>query len=471
MASGVLLAFPLESVALRLAIALAIALTALRLLRRRDLRSPKARVLLALSPFVVVASVVMLASRDLALPALLRPSLDATGALSLPVADRYLDFAPAAAPVFLALWAAVVATLMGLRLIRARRHRFELLVDASLAPPRVAATVGRLARAMSVTPPTVLITDLKGGGASIVGVRDPFLVLDRRLLEALDELELEGVLAHELAHVARRDNLVAWLVAFARDVVCFVPGASSAVRALHREREGAADQDAVAVTGRPAALASGLLRAMDLAGARPRTAQGCAALVEEAGLVQRVRSLVELETPTSSSRRHHAEVLVAAAVSLLAIAAAGIVPSLLTGAAGERDALGVLVGVPLQQGSEATDPLPRPTVGRVFDVYRRSAPAATMPQGTFSLPTVRAPELFGAEDRPGSIAACAAGSNACVTVARSPSLTLRPAPIVLLEGGVSARWQATPVLERGPGEAFSVYWLARVEGPEPIAAR
>jgi Zn-dependent protease with chaperone function len=471
MGSGVLLAFPLESVALRLAIALAVALTALRLLRGSDLRSPRARVLLALSPFLVVASVVMLASRDLAMPALLRPSLDSTGSLALPVADRYLDFAPDGAPLFLALWGCVVIILLTLRLRRASQHRIALLEDAVVAPPRIAATVGRLARAMGITPPQVLVAELRGGGASVVGVRDPFLIIDRRLLAALDDHELEGVLAHELAHVARRDNLVAWLVAFVRDVVCFVPGASSAVRALHREREAAADQDAVAVTGRPAALASGLLRALDVAGPQRRETQGCAALVDEAGLVQRVRSLVERPAPSTSSPRHHAEVLIAVAVSLLAIVAASVVPSLMTGAAGERDALGILVGTPGATRSEAVELAATSPDGRVFDVYRRSAPASVVPQGRAGLPAVRAPELFGPEDRPGSVAACAAGSNACVTVARAPSLTLRPSPIVLLEGGVSARWQATPVLEGGAGDAISVYWLARIDGRAPSSTR
>jgi Zn-dependent protease with chaperone function len=468
MGSGVLLAFPLESVALRLAIALAVALAAVRLLRRRDLRSPKARVLLAVSPFIVVAGVVVASSRDLALPALLRPSTDVSGALALPVAGRYLDFAPASAPIFLSVWAGVVVALMALRLARAQQCRIELLEDATAAEPRVAAIVGRLARAMVIAPPTVLTKDLTCGGASLVGVRDPVLIIDRQLLSALDEAELEGVLAHELAHVARRDNLVAWLVAFARDVVFFVPGASSAVRALHREREAAADQDAVSVTGRPAALASGLLRALDISGPQRGAVHGCAALVPESDLVHRVRTLVDLDVPTAASRRHQFEVLLAATVSLLALAAAIAVPQVLTGGEGQRDALGILLGAP--------EPLPTadirltPSVGRIFEVYQRSTARAAEPSESSGRDTLRAPELFGAEDRPGSVAACAAGSVACVTVTRAPALVLRPAPIVMLDEAASARWQATPVLERTRGDSIMVYWLSRVgDGRSPSA--
>jgi beta-lactamase regulating signal transducer with metallopeptidase domain len=469
MGSGLLLAFPLESVALRLAIALAVALAAVRLLRRRDLRSPKARVLLAVSPFVVVAGVVAVSSRDLALPALLRPSVDAAGALALPVAGRYLDFAPASASLFLSLWAGVVIVLMLMRYGRAQQHRMALLEDAEVAEPRVAAVVGRLAREMAILPPLVLSKELASGGASLVGVREPVLVIDHRLLAVLDDAELEGVIAHELAHVARRDNLVAWLVAFARDVVFFVPGASSAVRALHREREAAADQDAVAVTGRPAALASGLLRALDITGPQRGAVHGCAALVPESDLVQRVRTLVDQDAPTSTSRRHRYELLVTATVSLLALTAAIVVPRLLAGGEGQRDAIGVLVGAPVARTTD--DALLPAAVGRVFEVYRRSARPAAGPTEQVDPMTLRAPELFGAEDRPGSVAACAAGSGTCVTAARAPALALRPAPIVLLEDAVSVRWQATPVLERPGSESFMVFWLARIGEDRPSSTR
>ena len=104
MGSGLLLAFPLESVALRLAVALAVALVLLRVLSGRHLRSAHARTMLALTPFVVAAVVIVLSLRDLALPALLVPTEERAGALALPVADRYLDFAPIA-PVVISLWA------------------------------------------------------------------------------------------------------------------------------------------------------------------------------------------------------------------------------------------------------------------------------------------------------------------------------------------------------------------------------
>jgi beta-lactamase regulating signal transducer with metallopeptidase domain len=458
MGPGLLLALPLESIAVRLAVALGVALLLLRILTRRDLRSPRARTVLAVSPFLVVGAVVVLSSRDLALPALLRPTEHA-GSLALPVADRYLDFAPTA-PVLVGLWALVLAVLVSARLARSVAFRRRVLAGARPIEPRFAALVVRIARAMAITPPRVLGVDGTIAGAAVIGVRDPVLLLDRRVLAVLDEVELEGVVAHELAHVARRDNLVAWAVAIVRDAVSFVPGAGWAERALHREREAAADQDAVAVTGRPAALASGLLRVLELGGPSRSMPQGCAALMPSSSVIDRVGVL--LSDDRATPRRHHLELVLAAAVGLIAVASAVVIPALLAGSDGEREALGILVA---PNAPAATGDVAPVTEGRVFDVYRSATSRGDMP-GTGAVRVgVRPIDLLGAEDRPGAAAACAAGSTLCPTAGTSSGLALRPAPIVLLEDRVTARWQATPLLDGRTGDGFGVYWLARIPTP------
>jgi beta-lactamase regulating signal transducer with metallopeptidase domain len=454
MPSGLLLAFPLESVALRLALALGVALVLLRIVSTWDLRSPRARSVLAASPFFVAAAVVLLSSGDLGLPALLVPSTVGSGALALPVADRYLDFAPMA-PVIVGTWAAITATLVVLRIARASAFRRDVLAGAHPAQPRVAAVVLRLARELGITPPRVLVVHRAVGGAAVLGVRDPVLLLDSAALERLDSEELEGVIAHELAHVARRDNLVAWAVAIVRDGAFFVPGAGWAVRALHREREAAADQDAVAATGRPAALASGLLHVVELSSAARRVPNGCAALVPTSSVVDRVELLLREDQATP--REHRTELALAAAVSLVAVALAVVVPGLLAGTEGQRDALGVLVGSPAgaTRADAATD------VGRVVSVYRGLANGTSAPAAGTRGIAVRTTDLIGPEDRPGAAQACAAGIG-CPTSGRVTGLALRPAPIVLLDGGVSTRWQATPVRDTSASDRFAVYWLARV---------
>ncbi len=453
MADGLLLALPLGSLLLRLAVALGVALLLVRALDLVGLRSPRARVLAAISPFVVTAAVALLSSGDPALPSLLQPT-SGVGTLSVPLDDRYFGFAPRAVPWLLLAWPAASAGLLARRTVRARRRRHALAAAAVPVPPRTAAVVARLARSLGVTAPRTLIAPVVPGGASLLGVRDPVLVLDARLLAVLDEGELEGVLAHELAHLARRDNLVAWLAAAVGDAVCFLPGAAGAMRRLRREREAAADQLAVEVTGRPAALASGLLRALDLAAPMRPLPHGCAALVEPGGVVGRVRLLVEDAAP--APHRHRREVALAAAASVLAVLTAVLLPQAVRGADGEREAVGLLLGDPSADAAPSVAP-----EGRAVEVYRRARPEVAAPGAGAAVATSPRPDLLSL-DRPGMAATCASAPSVCRTVVRPPSLGLRPDAIVLVEAP-SERWQATPVLRAAEGERVALYWLSRLE--------
>lgn len=461
MTSGLLVALPLESVAVRLVIALGVALVLLRVVSAWELRSPRARTVLAASPFVVAAAVVVLSAGDLGLPSLLVPSTAGGsivgGALALPFADRYLDFVPAA-PILVGIWALVSVSLVLGRVVHAGRTRRALLRGARPAGPRLAAAVLSLARRLEVEPPRVLVRDGGVAGAAVLGVRQPILLLDARVLDHLDDGELEGVLAHELAHVARRDNVLAWAVSVVRDLAFFVPGAGWALRALHREREAAADHDAIALTRRPAALASGLLQVVALDRRDVRLPHGCAALVPTTSVVDRVRSLLSEDQP--SARDHRIELGLAGAVSLLAVALAVVVPSFLVGDEGQRDALGVLVGAPTGPTDE---PVISAEVGpaRIFSVYGSHGSLAWARESDEASPGITAHDLFGILDRPGVAAACAADGRTCVADEALIGMALRPTPIVLLEPGTGVRWQATPFADVVPGDRFAMYWLAR----------
>jgi heat shock protein HtpX len=160
--------------------------------------------------------------------------------------------------------------------------------------PGLHQTVERLAQQADLPKPTVAVAESGTPNAFATGrSQDSATVcVTTGLLDTLDSDELEGVLAHELAHVKNRDVIVmtiasflstiafmivrwGWLFSggggdggdrgggigiFGAILVSLVVWAVSflLIRALSRYREYAADRGAAVITGDPAALASAL---------------------------------------------------------------------------------------------------------------------------------------------------------------------------------------------------------------------
>ncbi|GMV39553.1 MAG: hypothetical protein AMXMBFR64_12690 [Myxococcales bacterium] len=97
--------------------------------------------------------------------------------------------------------------------------------------------------------------------AGLTGITAPVVVASRGLLGTLDDKEREATVAHELAHWVRGGNLGILFVWALRALQAPNPGALVLFRALVEAEEGACDEVAARVTGRPAALASALIKA------------------------------------------------------------------------------------------------------------------------------------------------------------------------------------------------------------------
>jgi Zn-dependent protease with chaperone function len=446
---GVLLSVPLESVAIRAVIASLAAVLVARLLLRSGLRCPQVRVLAAIVPLLALVAVVLISGTQLRLPTVMLPA-DGANALSIPVRDGYLHFAPIAVPVIAGVWASVAAVRLlrrGVAISRVRRQARAAVHTGDAAPGRVVRLASSVAAAMEVPVPDVGVVERCRGGAYVVGTRRPQLVVGRELLEVLDDEELEGVLAHELAHVRRRDTPMATLLGVVRDLMFFVPGGGWAVRQLHRERELAADQLAVSVTRRPGALASGLLKVLDEA---PSGAAPCAALAPGGSVVDRVRVLVDESAPASPVRRG-SETAAVATVALISVLGALVVPAALTGADREREAVALVWSTtpPVEAAS------PAPGEARAFDTYRRTAlevaPTTVRVYGRLA--------EHSQDNRRAALHACADPDTGCPVPQSSPSLGLRPRAITFDDEALQ-RWEATPVGNFESADGFRMFWLA-----------
>lgn len=143
--------------------------------------------------------------------------------------------------------------------------------------PDLFAMVDRLCALADVRRPQLVLSEQDQPNSWVVHVpgQPPRLYLTRGLRETLTREELQAVLGHELAHIANRDAVVMTVVGAPGAVllktgggggpdavlVAMIGGLSHlGVTILSRYREFAADAGASAITGRPSALASALIK-------------------------------------------------------------------------------------------------------------------------------------------------------------------------------------------------------------------
>lgn len=97
------------------------------------------------------------------------------------------------------------------------------------------------------------------------GIFRPRLMVSSIVQTALSPEELQAVLAHEVAHLVRRDQIVSLITILLRSLMFYNPALYFLTNWLVREREKAADALATVWTGKPSVLAHGLLNVAKLA--------------------------------------------------------------------------------------------------------------------------------------------------------------------------------------------------------------
>jgi heat shock protein HtpX len=155
--------------------------------------------------------------------------------------------------------------------------------------PELHRMLGRLSQQADLPKPKVAVMDSRVPNAFATGrsQNNAAVAVTTGLMKTLDKDELEGVLAHELAHVKNRDMMVMTIASFLSTIAFLVvrwgwwfgggdddsPQVWVAIvaslvvwivsflliRALSRYREFAADRGGATITGKPSALASALM--------------------------------------------------------------------------------------------------------------------------------------------------------------------------------------------------------------------
>ncbi|MCY4400255.1 MAG: M56 family metallopeptidase [Gemmatimonadetes bacterium] len=206
-------------------------------------------------------------------------------------------------------WLVGTVLLLGWTLARVWRFRRWLIRTSRPAPPpllrQVAEIGGRLG--LSRLPEGHTTTARVSPMVCWTGGRI-HLVIPSFLVVGLDRQELRSVLAHELAHVRRRDHVVRWIEWLACAAFWWNPMAWWARRELRAAEEASCDALGVTALGAtPRAFATSLLRAVELmstppARPTPAFATGAASPRDPAALERRLRVLLQRESTGRAPR-------------------------------------------------------------------------------------------------------------------------------------------------------------------------
>ncbi len=117
-----------------------------------------------------------------------------------------------------------------------------------------------LARQLGVKPAVRIGESAQVDGPSVVGWLKPLILVPIGAFSGLDPCQIDGLLAHELAHVVRHDFVINLLQSVCEILFFYHPAIWAISQWIRIERENACDDIAVAFSGDPRAYAEALTK-------------------------------------------------------------------------------------------------------------------------------------------------------------------------------------------------------------------
>jgi beta-lactamase regulating signal transducer with metallopeptidase domain len=208
-------------------------------------------------------------------------------ALSAPVASTSLSLRGA----LMLLWCAGLALVLGRLAWTCLRTR-RTIARAQFGDPRLAKLSVRAASLFGMSSPPRVGVTVEPVAPFVYGAWDPAVILPQRLVSEADEEQLLAVLAHEFAHVRRRDPLMGWVFALCHALYFFHPALPFVKRQLLLERERACDDWVLSVSkARPSAYARILVAVAELCTAPRQTVPALVASESFQDLKKRLHGL------------------------------------------------------------------------------------------------------------------------------------------------------------------------------------
>lgn len=239
-----------------------------------------------------------------------------------PVVDPASGFPAWLLPAAVGGWALLATGLAALYLVQRRRALCRIGPRLPVDDAALVAMLAGLRRAGGVCAPIRLT--VARGLASPVALGHDEIVLPRAALAELDGEQQRSMLAHELAHLARRDP--AWLAfACVLERVCFLQPLNRMARVrLQEAAEYLCDDWAVTRTGSGVSLATCLVKVAEWVSTPPHAVPMAGIAEHRSQLVTRIHRLIEGRTMPSAPRSLWFLAGAVALVGFTAVAAPGI---------------------------------------------------------------------------------------------------------------------------------------------------
>ena len=284
-----------------------------------------------------------------------------------------------------ALWFVGFVTVLLTWCVRWRRVAAVVRDGAPIESGLLVDTLRGLERRGGVRTPIALLSSSSAFEPGVFGIVRPVLLWPRRISDHLSNEQVEAILAHEVAHVRRRDNLTAALHMIVQAVFWFYPLVWWIGSRLVDERERACDEDVVRLGSEPQVYAESILKTCQFYVESPLA---CVAGVTGSDLKKRIEQIMKGNAVATLSTWKKALLATAAAAAVAAPVAVGLIhaPRLQAQSATGRDLAALEKDIKTR-----IDDLEqrRATTMALYKRLQASAAAETSPRPAFDVTSVK----------------------------------------------------------------------------------
>jgi bla regulator protein blaR1 len=157
-------------------------------------------------------------------------------------------------------WAAGFVTVMALYYARWQRAATAKKNAAPLSSGREVEALRRLEQAQGMRRPIPLFSSQSSLEPGVFGIVRPILLWPEKISQHLDDAHMEAIVAHEVQHVRRRDNLAAAIHMVVEAIFWFHPVVWWVGARLLEERERACDEVVLELGSSPQIYAESILK-------------------------------------------------------------------------------------------------------------------------------------------------------------------------------------------------------------------